>query len=477
MKMRMYLFSALLLIVGHKSFAQGFRVYKSDGTYVTYSTKADSIVFFDGENVEDTLNLPSIPKTVDGMKPYMVCANEHTAIIGGLIDCSTFRTGCLTSSWRLLINTTGNPTRDNADYNIRYDRSTIVFPSENRTDLYYLQLSRNPDHLVQYSPGQYRYQNNYSLCGLIPNTKYYVRALLRLDDEDYYTDVLSFKTIETMDSCVLHRDDLRWFGVHDGSYGSYRILPPAKTIEEVRKRYEKEDTLGLFDEKVIALEWLRYLERTGDSPIDKCKNTIECSDGVIYLLEDANYLEQSILSNSIVNTAIPPTEHLINTSATVGGIEEVEADGGLYWKLTPKGNALPHQIYVFPIMSKPGKKYRITVTTPIDAETLGNDTCFNRFKLLVQYAAAVFPTVKWANGEYERYKFDHYNIALKNESVLEEYTTNGKKVEYSTLEFETPRFTPYVRLDILGSATYNQLNNHGYIRELRIAQIKIEETE
>ena len=49
MKTRSIIAVLLLLVAGlQTSWAQGFRVYKSDGTVAQFSMRADSIVFYDG---------------------------------------------------------------------------------------------------------------------------------------------------------------------------------------------------------------------------------------------------------------------------------------------------------------------------------------------------------------------------------------------------------------------------------------------
>ena len=49
MKTRTILVALLLMVAGMQAaVAQGFRVYKTDGTFTQYSIRTDSIVFYDG---------------------------------------------------------------------------------------------------------------------------------------------------------------------------------------------------------------------------------------------------------------------------------------------------------------------------------------------------------------------------------------------------------------------------------------------
>ena len=54
MKARSILAALLLLVAGvQTSVAQGFRVYKSDGTVAQFSLRTDSIVFYDGLGTDE----------------------------------------------------------------------------------------------------------------------------------------------------------------------------------------------------------------------------------------------------------------------------------------------------------------------------------------------------------------------------------------------------------------------------------------
>ena len=49
------IFAAMLLVVAgvQTAAAQGFRVYKSDGTIMQFSLRTDSIVFYDGRMIKE----------------------------------------------------------------------------------------------------------------------------------------------------------------------------------------------------------------------------------------------------------------------------------------------------------------------------------------------------------------------------------------------------------------------------------------
>lgn len=509
MRTKAFLFCVLLLMAGTHVSAQGFRVYKSDGTYVTYSTKADSIVFFEGDGGEDSVHLTPIPPKVDNFKPIPWIVNEHTALITGVRGYDAFRTGAVDASWRLLINTTGNPTRETSDYSIRYDVSSAVFDSDIfNPDGYERDTILSPSgYLI--SSIRWKDRGNYCFYGLQPNTKYYLRGLLRLDNEDYYSDVVSFETKPTMDSCILHNDDLLWFRqVKDPRYNENRlylteyfkdtviVLPSTKAIAECKEKYVNADSLERnvnYLELFICRQWLKYIKQTMDLPISRCSTTYRCSDGTIFLFDDADYLQRCLNSLNEKNCIFPldEKEYYFHVEDWIGSFDKITCSdtlspNGEYLVYRPSGATNPRAYYLFPYHISKGKKYKATIVFPIDAEGLKNDTIYkNKCTIYIGYPTDI-SLQEYARGNGLTMNLDAFEdssgdvirsggVAKINKRWDFSFELSGKEVRQESIEFESSDFSPFLYFGIVSTPSVLEIRK-GYIRNLRIAsQIRIEE--